>query len=296
MAVEYHTKVMPSLTDSLPQDHEDQMQLGIRIIQSAYQNKVQFLEQEIRGLRMTCEEQRGTCTNLQQKSSALQVELVESHQRSQQLAEENKELFKTVGSLRKQLGRLEMLKNSIISTVQEDDERQAELGDTRATTSVDYVNAAAPLTANYAMGVDFRSLTAGGHPPLLGANRQVHHEPMQQQFSQSLVPSGQIAGGYGGMTSPSFGDAHGVAQHGPGSPAGVPASSPGVIDGKAFFRQARGKLSYEAFNQFLQSIKRLNAQQQTREETLGEARRIFGPSLGELYADFENLLNKQGTM
>lgn len=82
----------------------------------------------------------------------------------------------------------------------------------------------------------------------------------------------------------------------PGTPggSGVGASaSPGVIDGKAFFRQARGKLSYEAFNQFLQSIKRLNSQQQTREETLDEAKRIFGPQLSELYTDFENLLNRQ---
>lgn len=65
-----------------------------------------------------------------------------------------------------------------------------------------------------------------------------------------------------------------------------------VIDGKQFFRQARNSLSYEAFNEFLASIKRLNNQQQSREETLDEARRIFGPENQNLYADFAQLLNR----
>merc|ERR1740138_1653414 len=62
---------------------------------------------------------------------------------------------------------------------------------------------------------------------------------------------------------------------GPQSPDGGAA----VVDGKQFFREARNNLSYEAFNDFLSSIKRLNNQQQTREETLQEARRIFGNDL-----------------
>merc|ERR1719379_487236 len=125
MAVVVESKVgLPSGEGTLPQDHEDQIQLGIRIIQSAHQNKVHALEQEIKGLRLTCEEQRGTLANLQRKNSALEVELVESHQRAQQLAEENKELFRTVGSLRKQLGRLEHLKAAVLTSIQDDAEME----------------------------------------------------------------------------------------------------------------------------------------------------------------------------
>jgi len=267
---------------TLPQDHEDQIQLGIRIIQSAHQTKVHNLEQEIRGLRLTSEEQRGSLANLQAKNSSLQVELVESHQRSQQLAEENKELFKTCNSLRKQLGRLEHLKSMIISTVQEDDEKQAELGDGKALISADYLNSATPLTAMFASGAGLRALTSGAmvnHLHDANAQRNVPQEPM------ALQGQPQSYGGQGHI-------AQGMSPPGHATPPGQ-VSSPGVIDGKAFFRQARGKLSYEAFNQFLQSIKRLNTQQQTREETLDEARRLFGPGLNDLYADFENLLNRQ---
>merc|ERR1712070_1264148 len=75
----------------------------------------------------------------------------------------------------------------------------------------------------------------------------------------------------------------------------VAAASPAApTDGKAFFRQARSRLPQESFNQFLASIKRLNNQQQTREETLGEARQLFGGQNEDLYFAFENLLNSQG--
>merc|ERR1719298_338902 len=103
------------------------------------------MESEIRGLRMTCEEQRASVAALQKKNSALEVELVESHQRSQQLAEENKELFKTVGSLRKQIGRLEHLKAALLSSIQDDAQMENETGDTRALMSDDYIRQATPL-------------------------------------------------------------------------------------------------------------------------------------------------------
>jgi hypothetical protein len=246
--------------NAMPQDHEDQLALGMRIVQTAFSNKVSSLEQEIRGLRLTCEEQRANAAALQKKNSSLEVELVESHQRSQQLAEENKELFKTVGSLRKQIGRLEHLKAAVLSSIQDDHEKEAEMGDTRALMSEDYIRQTNPLTAQS-----------------LG---------MPNVASLRNPSPGPAVGGFG--ASAGFG---GGGLIGGGPPAG--ANSP-QVDGKQFFRQARGKLSSEAFNQFLASIKRLNSQQQTREETLDEARRLFGPENGDLYGDFENLLNRQG--
>merc|ERR1719324_1256315 len=109
------------------------------------------MESEVRALKLQVEEQREKLATLQKKNSALEVELVESHQRSQQLAEENKELFKTVGSLRKQIGRLEHLKSAVMSSIQDDAEKEAEIGDTRAFMSDDYLRSATPITSS-AMG------------------------------------------------------------------------------------------------------------------------------------------------
>mmetsp|Transcript_107564 Transcript_107564/g.273008 ORF Transcript_107564/g.273008 Transcript_107564/m.273008 type:complete len:269 (-) Transcript_107564:66-872(-) len=258
----------------LQQDHEDrdQMQLGIRIITSAFQNKMHSLEQEIRGLRLGSEEQRSSVNGLQKRNSGLEVELVESHQRSQQLQEENKELFRTVTNLRKQIERLEHLKRAVMSSIQDDQAQEAELGDTRMLMSDEFLRGATPLTAadmgNYGFGAPAvsssqqqRSFGGGGPVGALG-------------LGPAVVPMEPIG-------LPQVGNS-------------IDAPVGGAIDGKQFFRQARSRLSYEAFNLFLASIKRLNNQQQTREETLDEARRIFGPELQDLYKDFESLLNRHG--
>lgn len=254
---------------SAQQDHEDQLQLGVRIITSAFQNKMHALENEIRGLRLTCEEQRANVTGLQKKNSALEVELVESHQRAQQLAEENKELFKTVGNLRKQISRLENLKQAVMSSIQDDQAQEAELGDTRVLMSEEFLRGATPLTA----------AELGYVPAALGSAR-IGPGPVQaQSVPREALFEGPSPGSIGGIAPSAGGPANG------GSP---------TIDGKQFFRQARNRLSYEAFNLFLASIKRLNNQLQSREETLEEARRIFGTELQDLYKDFEALLNRHG--
>merc|ERR1719421_111563 len=117
------------------------------MMQAAFHGHKGKMESEVGALKLTCEEQRANVAALQKKNSSLEVELVESHQRSQQLAEENKELFKTVGSLRKQIGRLEHLKAAVLSSIQDDHEKEAEMGDTRALMSDDYIRQATPLTA-----------------------------------------------------------------------------------------------------------------------------------------------------
>jgi hypothetical protein len=270
-AIAMESKLGDRLGDSphLPQDCEDQMQLGIRIVQNAYNNKASHMEQEIRTLRLTCEEQRNSLQTIQKQKSGLEVELVESHQRAQRLAEENTELFKTVQSLRKQIGRLESLKAIITTSLQDDNEKEAEIGDTRVLTSDGYLQSATPLTANY-VGHGVRALTGGAvNAPRSGLDVAAPPQPQQ------------LLGGYGGLSP------------GQSSPS-APVASPGVaqIDGKAFFRQAKNKLSFESFNQFLACIKRLNSQMQTREETLAESKRIFGPQYNDLYVEFECLLNR----
>ncbi|CDJ39189.1 hypothetical protein, conserved [Eimeria tenella] len=63
-------------------------------------------------------------------------------------------------------------------------------------------------------------------------------------------------------------------------------------DGRAFFRAARSRLSFETFNAFLANIKRLNNQQQDREETLRTAERLFGEANADLFEDFKTLLTR----
>lgn len=238
---------MPDSTEMtwLPEQHEEQLQLGFRIIDNAFKNKIHGLEQEIRALRLTNEEKTQQVTVLQKKNSSLEVELIESHQRTQQLGEENKELFRTVQALKKQVSRLDDLKKTLMASLS-DVEQQAVEDASSLLMSEEYLRSAVPLTAASVTGIP----------------RQ-----QQQNFPQENSPQGGARG---------FGE-------------GSPVSG---VDGKQFFRNARARLSYEAFNSFLANIKRLNNHQQTRDETLDEAQRIFGPEHGDLYREFVQLLNR----
>jgi len=252
----------------LPEQHEDQLQLGFRMIQNAFNAKVHGLEQELRGLRINHEEQKNQSGALQRKNSALEVELVEGHQRCQQLSEENKELFKTVQQLRRQIARLEGLKKKVMDSISEEQGAAVD-GDTQMYLNDDYLKASMPLTMN--------------------AYNNEQGIPQQQQ-RQPAAPQGVSPADPASYRSPWSAPAPPPAA--PAQQPAPPTSQEAPIDGKQFFRLARNNLSYEAFNEFLANIKRLNNQQQTREDTLEEARRIFGTELHHLYKEFETLLNK----
>lgn len=253
----------------LPEQHEDQLQLAFRIIDNSFKSKVHSMEHEIRTLRLTTEDSAQQMAGLKKKNSNLECELMESHQRSQQLAEENKELFKTVSQLKKQILRLEELKKKVMSSLT-DEESQSQ-DDTTAVVymSDDYLRSAVPITSN----LDAQT-----------RNSMPTHISMQNSFSSS--PGAGPSGGSPSMriTSPDRG-----AQE--GGRATSPSGS-SQVDGRMFFRTARRRLSYEAFNAFLSNIKRLNNHQQTRDETLEEAKKIFGPEHDDLYRDFVLLLNR----
>ncbi|KAJ8475735.1 hypothetical protein OPV22_019462 [Ensete ventricosum] len=71
----------------------------------------------------------------------------------------------------------------------------------------------------------------------------------------------------------------------------MPGYTPRII-GKELFRQARSRLSYEQFAEFLTIVKEFNARRQSCEETLAKAEEIFGTEHKDLYLSFQSLLNR----
>jgi len=261
----------------LPEQDEEKLQLGFRIIQNAFKGKVGSLENEIRALKHANEEKQQNLTQLQKKNSALEVEIIETHQRAQQLSEENKTLLGTVRQLRKQIEKLDRLKKTFMETMEHyntDPNMGGSADDPGSSLYVneDYLRGATPLTVQEASGV---STTTPQHRPASFQPAYAQSTPTGQSGPAAASPAGM-----GGMFDAT-----------PGTGASGAPSSP-QIDGKAFFRAARGKLSYENFNAFLANIKRLNNHQQTREQTLEEAKRLFGAGNGDLYNDFQMLLNR----
>jgi len=252
----------------LPEQDEEKLQLGFRIIQNAFKGKVGTLESEVRALKGANDEKQQALNGLQKKNSSLEVEIIEMHQKTQQMSEENKTLLSTVRSLRAQIEKLERLKKTFMETIDDygtgsnaGTDRQAQLfaGD-------DYLRGAAPMTMGQADG-NFSN-------------------PV---FQQGIQFGKMDTDGNGSISRAEF-------LAGSPQPVAMSTTSPRPaspqIDGKAFFRMARGKLAYEDFNTFLANIKRLNSHQQTRDQTLEAARKLFGAQNSDLYTDFQALLNR----
>lgn len=268
----------------LPEQDEEKLQLGFRIIQNAFKGKVNVLENEIRALKHSHEEKQHQHAQLTKKNSALEVELIETHQRAQQLAEENKTLLSTVRTLRKQIEKLDRLKKTFMETMDNyhTDPKEADDGSAVLYADETYLRGATPLTLEEARGGGpqrYSTPAQGTGAARYGTEQRTHSPgPSLSRETPGLGMSAPTPGSnaMGGMLS---GNNDGG---GPGSP----------VDGKAFFRKARNVLSHESFNAFLANIKRLNNHQQTRDQTLAEAQKIFGNAHSDLYHDFTTLLNR----
>lgn len=245
----------------IPHDsHEERLDNGLNMMRDAYFGKLRALEQELQGLRISSEELKGQATTLQKKNGSLEVELQDSQEHANKLAAENKDLFKTVQQLRKKLARLDILKSKVVESLtqgHEDDD-------------TDEGGGASSIGGGYSRRPPSSAAASRGISPSPTPPAALGGLPPQQ-----LAP--RLSGGQ--LSTP-------VME----SPIASEANS--NVDGKQFFRKARSVLSNDSFNDFLASIKRLNSQQQTRDETLADAARIFGPQHQELAREFEHLLHR----
>lgn len=240
----------------LPEDFEDRLALGISIVQAAFAGKMRLLQAEIVRLTQSTEEQRGQLESLRNRNLTLDAKLLDSQQTTQQLYQENQELVKTVGILGGQVKRLEALRSAVVSSIQADTALAVD------SLSPSQASASGPRLARQSSPARPSRLSASDRPSQAPATPV---SPVRLS-ARSLSP----------------------ACPGPDLSAGV------SVDGRLFFKQARNRLSQEGFNLFLGSIKRLNNSEQTREQTLQDARHILGDQHKDLYGDFEHLINRQG--
>ncbi|PWA80551.1 hypothetical protein CTI12_AA195480 [Artemisia annua] len=125
-------------------------------------------------------------------------------------------------------------------------------------------------------------LTPPGSPPSLSASGSPKRtskpvSPRRHSISFGPPRSMSDAGSFSSATS---------------SPYSSMSGGRTRVDGKEFFRQVRGRLSYEQFSAFLANVKELNSHKQTKEDTLQKADEIFGPENKDLYAIFEGLISR----
>ena len=80
------TSVTPSYA---PQNPDEQLKVGMRMIELAFEEKARVLEQEVRGLREYSQERQSQLTLMERRAGELEGQLREAEQRQRDLAAEN---------------------------------------------------------------------------------------------------------------------------------------------------------------------------------------------------------------
>lgn len=315
----------------IPTDPYDQLDLARKITSMAIASRVSKLESEVGRLRQKVYDKDSLILELEHKVSHLQQAFHESDMRFKIAREDNMKLSKerdslamTTKKLGRDLSKLETFKRQLMQSLNEDNASPAE--------TVDIVTCDQSVSKPYTVkGEEFnghatqRYLTSSaesGYTTDDASKQAAQRFSMTPYITPRLTPTGtpknisttgspirySAAGSpqkTSGTTSPIKAQYEGrgtLSSWYPSSQQSSAANSPPRgrpapgrtprIDGKEFFRQARSRLSYEQFSAFLANIKELNAQKQSREETLRKAEEIFGMDNKDLYISFQGLLNR----
>ncbi|XP_011011207.1 PREDICTED: uncharacterized protein At4g15545-like isoform X2 [Populus euphratica] len=314
----------------IPMDPYDQLDLARKITSMAIASRVSYLESETGRMKQRMFDKDRIIFELQEKLGHLQRVCQESESKLRHALHENVKLSKEKDSLAmtaKKLGRdlakLEMFKRQLMQSLSDDNSSQAEtvdIGTCDQSVPRAYSEKDEAMNDNVAHH-NFNGSTDMGNTdeaPRHAGQRysitpyitpQLTPSGTPKIISTSASPKGYSAAGSpqktSGATSPTKPQYDGRASlsswypssqqssaaNSPPRGCPIPGRAPRV-DGKEFFRQARSRLSYEQFSAFLANIKKLNGQEQTREETLRKAEEIFGTDNKDLYFSFRGLLNR----
>ncbi|KAL8156889.1 uncharacterized protein At4g15545-like isoform X2 [Apium graveolens] len=287
----------------IPTDPYDQLDLARKITSMAIASRVSNLENDTGRLKQSLSEKDKVIVKLQERVAELedacqdvQVQLRIATEDNMKLVRERDSFAMTAKKLSRDLAKLETFKRQLMQSLSEDDSSQAETVDIEQipkaypTTALVPTGQRVPLTPSYITP----RLTPTATPKVYSTNGSPRR--------YSSMESPQIISGATSPTKSQYDGRASLSSWYPSSQQSSAASSPPRgrsttartprIDGKEFFRQARSRLSYEQFSAFLANIKELNAQKQTREETLRKAEEIFGTDNKDLYLLFQGLLNR----
>ncbi|OWM81058.1 hypothetical protein CDL15_Pgr007089 [Punica granatum] len=310
----------------IPTDPYDQLDLARKITSMAIASRVSKLESDASRFRQKLYEKDRLVFELEEKVLRLERAHQDADSRlkaaldeNMRLSQERDSLSMTVKKLSRDLAKLETFKRQLMQSLNEDNSSHAETidigtcdqsnpklylengtngygshqsynGSTDIRNSMDE-NSRHPVQKFSITPYITPRLTPTGTPKIIstaGSPRRYSSAGSPQRTSGAASP---IKSGGNVMSSWYSSSQQSSAANSPPRGRSLPGRTP-RIDGKEFFRQARTRLSYEQFSAFLANIKELNAQKQTREETLRKAEEIFGTENKDLYLSFQGLLNR----
>ncbi|CAJ2657016.1 uncharacterized protein At4g15545-like [Trifolium pratense] len=315
----------------IPTDPYHQLDLARKITSMAIASRVSSLESDTGRLRQILLEKNRVINDLEDRVSTLTRASQQAHsalnnavEQNAKLTKERDELAATVKKLSRDFAKLETFKKQLMRSLADDNPPQAETIDIRTcdqavpkaypdkdddgngyTTHHSYSGSAdvgktvdeAPRYSGQKFSLTpyiTPRLTPTATPKVIStaaSPRGYSAAVSPKQTSGATSPTKVSYDGRSSLSSWYPSSQQSSAANSPPRGRSIPGRTP-KIDGKEFFRQARSRLSYEQFSAFLANIKELNAQKQTREETLRKADEIFGSDNKDLYLSFQGLLNR----
>ncbi|KOO27654.1 hypothetical protein Ctob_001323 [Chrysochromulina tobinii] len=258
---------------------DEALRQGLRMIETAYDEKARQQEHELQQLRAYGKDRQQQVALLERRVAELEAQLSESESRVRVLSDEKSSLQQDLKATQRDLSKLDSFKRSILQSIKDEDLPGSGAAAAAAAAGGFLFSAAGGCSGGVA---DF---TPGG---ALGP---------RSSFLGGLGPSSPCNAPYSSRAQPPMSASVGApppAAHSVAATPAPPESAAARMDGKDFFRQARLRLTYEQFNQFLANIKRLNDHAQSREETIRMAQEIFGGENEDLFSSFKALLSKHG--
>lgn len=321
-----HFDLPEEIQSVLPTDPYDQLDLARKITSMAIASRVTKLEAEADRLHQQLIDKDRAILMLEDKVFQLENANQEIELRLKTTGEENMKLLKerdslafTAEMLSQHLAKLQNFKRQLMQSLNDDSFPQTESVDIG--TYDQSVPKAYPANDDDSNGYrKYHSL--GASDDSASVNDVVHQSgkffstPPNEtpRFTPSGTPNvfssnaspkrystASSAHRTSGTTSPTTHGSTSLSSWYPSSQQSSGTNSPTLgfplparpprINGKELFRQARSRLSLEQFSAFLANVKELNAQKQSREETLRKAEVIFGMDNKDLYALFQGLLS-----
>mmetsp|Transcript_14254 Transcript_14254/g.14069 ORF Transcript_14254/g.14069 Transcript_14254/m.14069 type:complete len:241 (+) Transcript_14254:33-755(+) len=235
------------------------------------------------------------------RANTLDVELIDSREQCKKLQEENRNLIQNLRAQNQQLEQFERLKQTLVGGL---DSFQSEFSRVNDGDTNGYADTRFLRRESFLQGI--APMAASAAPPPM-CTTPVGSASVYGSFNNSNQHNGSQFGGLSNPgafpntmpstsnTSPVNNSTSSISGIGllqqktqdstmrdvSGDSAGGRASA---VDGKSFFKMARSRLSNDTFDKFLASIKRLNAQEQSTDETLADVKKIFDQE-GEGYDD-----------
>ncbi|KAL6546982.1 hypothetical protein OROMI_022703 [Orobanche minor] len=295
----------------IPTDPYDQLDLARKITSIAIASRVTNLETETGRLRQKVHEKDRVIEELEGKVSQLEGAHQEAEMRLKLTREDNTKLLKerdSLASTAKKLSRdlVKQTETVDIGTYDQTLPKAYSMSDDSNGYTKHHSYSGSNDSASIIQDVSKQAghrfsitpyitprLTPNGTPKVISTSvspRRYTTTGSPQKTSGVTTPT-KVYEGQGSLSSWYPSSQQSSAANSPPKGRPYPGRTP-RIDGKEFFRQARSRLSLEQFSAFLANIKELNAQRQSREDTLRKSQEIFGMENKDLYISFQGLLNR----